>query len=196
MGIKLEDRSCEFGPCAGGVFGFGDQQGQAGQNDNGPNFPYLPPWLAQTATNRAVLRGARPRETFLRKIREESLNLDRSVFCVWPSELIMNAKRVSLGFDLRVKPDLQGEIPSQNNQHLTSGLQSPLSADSSVWLQPREIESLWAGGLPNFSNPLNLATSLDLLVAATRRQGISISNLWSVCVTADQTDTIALVERY
>ena len=117
-------------------------------------------------------------------------------FSVLASELIMNAKRVSLGFDLRVNPDLQGEIPSQKSQRLTSGPQSPLSADPSVWLQPREIESLWVGGLPNFSNPLNLAKNLDLLVAASSRQAISIANAWPICVTGDQVNTIALDERY
>jgi RHS repeat-associated protein len=47
MALGLPSQGCEFGACAGGVFGFGDQQGQAGQDDNGPQFPYLPPWLAQ-----------------------------------------------------------------------------------------------------------------------------------------------------
>jgi hypothetical protein len=50
--------------------------------------------------------------------------------------------------------------------------------------------------LPNFSNPLNLARSLDLLVDASSGQGISVANVWPVCVTGHQTDTIALVERY
>lgn len=44
--LGLPSQGCEFGPCDGGGFSF-QQPGQADQNDNGPQYPYLPPWLAQ-----------------------------------------------------------------------------------------------------------------------------------------------------
>jgi hypothetical protein len=45
--VDLGTNTCEFGACVGGEFGF-QQPGQADQTDNnGPRFPYLPPWLSQ-----------------------------------------------------------------------------------------------------------------------------------------------------
>jgi hypothetical protein len=108
----------------------------------------------------------------------------------------MNTKRVSLGFDLRVNPDLQRENPSQVNQHLIPGRRNPISVDAGVWLETEEIESLTEGILPDFANPLHLTKSIDLLVDACGQRGISTSGLWTVCFTSFESNVIALEERF
>jgi hypothetical protein len=115
----------------------------------------------------------------------------------WSKQLSpMNTRRVSLGFDLRVNPDLQGENPSQSNQHLVPGLLSPISADPSVWLETEEIESLTERILPDFANPLHLKKSIDLLVDACDRRGIPTTGLWPVCITSFESNLIALEGRF
>jgi hypothetical protein len=108
----------------------------------------------------------------------------------------MNAKRVSLGFDLRVNPDFQRDNPSQDNQHLVPGLRSPICADPAVWVEPEEIESLTEGILPNFANPLHLAKSIDLLIDACRERGIRTFGLWPVCLTSFEANLVALEGRF
>ena len=44
--LGLPDAGCDFGACGDISSGF-QQPGQANQNDNGPSYPYIPPWLAQ-----------------------------------------------------------------------------------------------------------------------------------------------------
>jgi RHS repeat-associated protein len=44
--VGLGTDTCEFGACLGGGFSF-QQPGQTSQNDNGPQYPYTPPWLPQ-----------------------------------------------------------------------------------------------------------------------------------------------------
>ena len=108
----------------------------------------------------------------------------------------MNIERVSLGFDLRLNPDLQKDNPSQQNQHLVPALRSPVSVDQNVWVETEEIESLMDGVLPDFANPLHLAKSLELLVDACQNRGIATINLWPVCVTTVEPNVIALTARY
>src|ERR1700722_18942105 len=108
----------------------------------------------------------------------------------------MNTKRVSLGFDLRVNPDLQKENASQMNQHLVPELRSPISADEGVWVTTEEIESLTDGVLPDFVNPLHLSKNIDLLVDACAKRGISTAGLWPVCITSSESNVIALAARF
>lgn len=44
--LGLPDAGCDFGACGDISSGF-QQPGQANQNDNGPSYPYIPPWLPQ-----------------------------------------------------------------------------------------------------------------------------------------------------
>lgn len=108
---------------------------------------------------------------------------------------MMHTKRVSFGFDLRVNPDLQKENPSQMDQYLVAGLHSPISADPSVWVETEEVESLTEGMLMDFVNPLRLGKSLDLLIDASVKRGISTSGLWPVCFTSFESNLIALGAR-
>jgi hypothetical protein len=108
----------------------------------------------------------------------------------------MNTKRVSLGFDLRVNPDFHKENPSQMDQYLVPGLRSPISADPSVWVEPKEVESLTEGMLLDFVNPLHLGKSLDLLIDACVKRGISTTGLWQVCFTSSESNLIALNARF
>lgn len=108
----------------------------------------------------------------------------------------MDAKRISLGFDLRLSPSLQRDNPLQGNQRLEPDLGSPVSADPSVWLAAEEIAPFSLGGLPDFRNPLHLSKSIDLLVDDCKRRGIPLTGLWPVCVTSYETNLLALVRRY
>jgi hypothetical protein len=105
-------------------------------------------------------------------------------------------KRICLGFDLRLNANLQKENTSQIDQHLVPELRSPMSADAGVWLEPGEIAALTKGILPDFANPLHLAKSIDLLVDACAKTGISTSGLWGVCLTSFESNVIALEERF
>ncbi len=104
-------------------------------------------------------------------------------------------KRISLGFDLRINPSFHEEISSQIGQRLVPERSSPISADPNVWPQPEEVASLWHGVLREFSNPLNLARSLDLLRDASGQRGGSAA-LIPLSLTSFQTNIIALVERF
>ena len=106
-------------------------------------------------------------------------------------------KRASLGFDLRVNPDLQQENPAQLNQHLAVGMcRNPISADASVWLETDEIESLTERVLPEFANPLHLWKSIEALIQACERREISTNGLWPVSVTCSESNVVALAARF
>lgn len=115
----------------------------------------------------------------------------------------MTTQRVSLGFDLRLNPELQGDYFW--DQHLVPELPSPISADSNVWLETAEINSLvngllpddpMRGTMPEFCNPLFLAKDLESLLDACGKQGISTTGLFAVCLTSSEANVVALAERY
>jgi hypothetical protein len=108
----------------------------------------------------------------------------------------MNAKRIGLGFDLRLNPQLQKENLLQRDQHLLPLRQSPISADPGVWLRSEEIESLAQVKLPEFYNPFYLTKSIDVLLDVCHRGGIPIGGLWPVCFTVYEANVIALIKRY
>jgi hypothetical protein len=108
----------------------------------------------------------------------------------------MNVIQLSIGFDLRISPQMGGENWFPNNQRLVPEVASPICADPSVWREPDEIECLTQGLLPDFANPLRLARSIDLLFEACRRRGISTAGLCPICITTSQANLIALVERF
>jgi hypothetical protein len=108
----------------------------------------------------------------------------------------MSRNRVSLGFDLRVNADLQGQNLSQQDQRLISAPYIPISADPSVWSETEEIAALMEGTTRDFVNPLHLAKSIDLLLDACSRRGISTTDLRPVCLTTYESNIIALDDRF
>lgn len=109
----------------------------------------------------------------------------------------MDSKRkISLGFDLRTNPSLQPESPLQGNQHLVPFARNPISADPSVWMRPDGIDALCNSTMLDFLNPLTLATSINLLVTECNNQRIRIRGLSPVCITSDETNVIALSDRF
>jgi hypothetical protein len=105
-------------------------------------------------------------------------------------------KRVNLGFDLRMKPELQrGDLPPKD-QRLVPGPHNPISADPAIWLWPEGVDLFRDGILPDFANPLHLAKSIGLLLAAYETAGISEAGLSRVCVTTSEANVVALVERF
>jgi hypothetical protein len=108
----------------------------------------------------------------------------------------MSIRRISLGFDLRVNPETQKANPAQMNQSLMSAPSSPISADQNIWSEPEQVESLMDGVLPDFANPLHLAKSIDLLLDACRQCGIPTADLCRVCLTTDEANIVALIDRF
>jgi hypothetical protein len=111
-------------------------------------------------------------------------------------KLPMNKRRINLGFDLRVNPELQSDDASQMDQYLVPALRNPISVDAAVWREPEAIENLTEGILPDFANPLHLAKSLDRLLEVCEQKRISTAGLWRVCITTLQTNLIALNTRF
>lgn len=105
----------------------------------------------------------------------------------------MELKRISLGFDLRINPDLQTENRTQLNQYLVPGLYSPISADANVWITAAKMEKLTEHV---DTNPLHLKTRVDLLLDACTQQAVSSSELWPVCFTASEPAFVVLRERF
>jgi len=104
--------------------------------------------------------------------------------------------RVSLGFDLRIAPDIPMMDRLREGAFLETHRTCTISADPGVWPMHKEASELWSGLLPNFLNPLYLAASLDRLLEAYGDEGFSLSNLYPICVTSDPTITISLNKRF
>jgi|SRR4029077_155838 hypothetical protein len=97
--------------------------------------------------------------------------------------------RVGLGFDLRIRLDVATGDRSRESAFLDPRRVSPISADPSVWPMNDEADARWGALLPDFLNPLCLATNLDTLIDAYESAGFSLSNLCPVCITSDPTIT-------
>ena len=108
----------------------------------------------------------------------------------------MAPKRVSLGFDLRVDPKLQGDDEWRRSQLLVPSLTSPVSADPSFWSERMEIGRIMGGVLPDYANALYLAKRIDLLLDDYRNRRISVSGLVPVCITSLESNLIGLVGRF
>jgi len=106
------------------------------------------------------------------------------------------AMRICCGFDLRLSPALLEENPAQWDQFLlVPDKRSLISADTMVWPEPDEVNSLIQNATMDFWNPLGLARSLDLLLNACRDGAIPLSNLTPVCLTVSEGSLSALVKR-
>jgi hypothetical protein len=109
----------------------------------------------------------------------------------------MRDLRVSFGFDLGVKPELQEwDSDWRRGQRLVPALANPVSADPSVWIESQEIEALWDGVVPDFGNPLGLAKRMDLLLDECRKRSIPTNGLVPVCITSAESNLIALADRF
>jgi hypothetical protein len=106
----------------------------------------------------------------------------------------MNSKRVSIGFDLRVNPELQEKYFW--NQHLVPELASPISADPCVWVEMEEFDSLEEEIAQGFLNPLTFAKNIDVLIDAYNKLGFSTNGLWPACFTSSEANVIELVARF
>ena len=104
----------------------------------------------------------------------------------------MAAKRISVGFDLRMDPGLQSV---RQDQCLVPGV-SPIGADPSVWSGTEAVEHLMAESPTDFSNPLHLACSLEVLVETCQKRGIPTVGLLPVCITCAEASVMVLAERF
>lgn len=107
----------------------------------------------------------------------------------------MPNERISLGYSLRSEEASEANrFPA--DQRLVDEIHSPVCADPNVWVEPYEIERLFAGRLPAFANPLGLSKSLNELIEACEERGLRASGLSPVCLTAYSTNVLALIEHY
>ncbi|HEX5234864.1 MAG TPA: hypothetical protein VFW25_05985 [Silvibacterium sp.] len=104
--------------------------------------------------------------------------------------------RVSLGFDLRVRPGGMKRDYPREEAFLDPRRVSLISADPSVWPMSEEAAAHLRGLLPDFLNPLYLAASLDRLINAYRGEGLSPCDLTPVCITSDPTIIFSLNKRF
>jgi hypothetical protein len=95
-------------------------------------------------------------------------------------------KRISGGFDLRMRVDLQEEDPRQVDQYLMPHNRNPICADPSIWLRTDEVADLLMK--ESVSYPLGLPINLDELLARLHERGIATINQSPVSLTiAEQT---------
>jgi hypothetical protein len=104
-------------------------------------------------------------------------------------------KRVSGGFSLRTRVELQQVDPRQMDQYLVPVNRNPISADTRVWLVPDDVDGLIQDATQEFWTPLGLARSLDLLLHACREREIGYADLSPVCLTITDTSLEALIKR-
>lgn len=103
-------------------------------------------------------------------------------------------KRISCGFDLRVRIDLQEEDPRQADQYLVPELRNPTSADPWIWTRADQLDDLIVN--EPISHPLGLRNSLDELLAACRERRIETTNMSPICLTISETSTIAFDRQF
>lgn len=103
---------------------------------------------------------------------------------------------VSGGFNLRTRVELQKEDPRQMDQYLVPGNRNPISADTSVWLVPDDVDALIQDATQEFWTPLGLATSLEQLIHACKESKIRFEDLSPVCLTITEVSLEALIKRF
>ena len=103
-------------------------------------------------------------------------------------------KRISGGFDMRTRVELQKEDPRQVDQYLVPELRNPISADPWIWTRTVEMDSFIAEG--NISYPLGLLDKIDELTAKLRARGITTVNMSPVCLTISEANAIAFERQF
>lgn len=93
-------------------------------------------------------------------------------------------KRLSGGFDLRVRAGLQKADSRQVNQYLVPENRTPICADPSVWKRSDDVDDFMAKDTASY--PLGLRDNLDDLVASLHERGITTTNLIPVCLTISE----------
>lgn len=92
--------------------------------------------------------------------------------------------RISGGFDLRMRVNVQEQDSRLVGQYLLSENQNPISADPWAWTRTDEVGDLIVNDPVSY--PLGLPNKLDDLLAALHERGIATANLSPVCLTISE----------
>lgn len=103
-------------------------------------------------------------------------------------------KRISGGFDLRMRTDLQKEDPCQVDQYIVPNNRNPISADPSVWLRTDGVEEFLFNN--RVSYPLGLFSSLEELMDDLRGRGVSTVDQTPVSLTISEVVAERLWGKY
>lgn len=104
-------------------------------------------------------------------------------------------KRFGCGFSLRLNVGL-GNYPAEMDAFtLDHAKCSLVSADTSVWPVPRNVDDLIQDAKQDFWNPLGLSRDLEMLLRACRERNIPVAHLLPVCLTVSQKALDTLVRR-
>lgn len=104
-------------------------------------------------------------------------------------------KRFSCGFSLRLNVEL-GNYPAEMDEFtLDHAKCSLVSADTSVWPVPKDVDDLIQDAKQDFWNPLGLSRDLEMLLRACRERNIPVAHLLPVCLTVSQKALDTLVRR-
>jgi hypothetical protein len=104
-------------------------------------------------------------------------------------------KRFSCGFSLRLSVELDNYPVELDEFTLAYDKCSLISADTTVWPVPKDVDNLIQDAKQDFWNPLGLSKDLDMLLRACRERNIPVSHLFPVCLTVSEEVLAALVER-
>lgn len=103
-------------------------------------------------------------------------------------------KRISGGFDLRVRMGLQDNDLRQRDQYLIPDKRIPISADLWIWARPDEVGDFMLKDPESY--PMGLRKSLDDLFIGLHKRGIATTNLSPVCLTISEATVASLSRQF
>ena len=89
-------------------------------------------------------------------------------------------KRFSCGFSLRLSVELDNYPAEMDEFTLDCNKCSLISADTSVWPVPEDVDNLIQDANQDFWNPLGLSKDFDMLLRACRERNIPVAHLFPV----------------
>lgn len=105
-------------------------------------------------------------------------------------------KRMCIGFDIRLRLELQEANAAPRSQFLKLVNQNPISVDSRAWATTEEIDSVMQDPSQAFWTPFGLASNLDLLLIRCSEDRIKLDSVIPACFTVRAASRLSLIERY
>src|SRR5260370_36663126 len=104
------------------------------------------------------------------------------------------AMRISGGFDMRVRVELQEEDLRQVGQYLLPENRNRVSADLSVWIRMDGVEEFLFNDPVSY--PLGLLSNLDELFAGLHGRGVATANQTPVSLTISEVVVEGLCKEF